>query len=122
MQNPFHGAPPDAEEREVQMPEGHGEPLTDAEVFDALPQEAQDEIRADVARLRANLPIGEIMNDEPVGIGATSAGLLVVKTAHAAYQLMEDGSTVKVSGGPNGMVVRTYLNGDEVANPPGFGS
>ncbi|HEX2149247.1 MAG TPA: hypothetical protein VHI31_03610 [Actinomycetota bacterium] len=102
------------------MAEGHGEPLTDAQVFEELPEEAKDEIRADVARLRANLPIGEIMNDEPVGIGATSAGLLVVKTAHAAYQLMEDGSTVKVSGGPNGMIVRTYLNGDLVENPPGF--
>jgi hypothetical protein len=27
---------------------------------------------------------------------------------------------VKVSGGPNGMVVRTYLNGDLVDNPKGF--
>jgi hypothetical protein len=33
---------------------------------------------------------------------------------------MSDGSTVKVSGGPNGMIVRTYLNGDLVDNPPGF--
>jgi hypothetical protein len=35
---------------------------------------------------------------------------------------MEDGSTVKVSGGPNVMVVRTYLNGDLVDNPEGFGA
>lgn len=102
------------------MAEGHGEPLTDAEAFEALPDEAKDEIRADVARLRANLPIGEIMNDEPVGIGATSTGLLVVKTAHAAYQLTKAGSTVKVSGGPNGNVVHTYLNGDLIDNPPEF--
>lgn len=104
------------------MPDGHGEPLTDAEAFEALPEEAKVEIRVDIARLRANLPIGEIMNDEPVGIGVTSAGLLVVKTAHAAYQLTKDGSTVKVSGGPKGTVVRTFQNGELIDNPPGFES
>ena len=102
------------------MPEGHGEPLTDASAFEALPEEAKQQIRMDVARLRANLPPGEIMNDEPVGIGATSAGLLVIKTAHAAYQLMTDGSTVKVSRGPSGMVIRTYRFGEVVDNPPDF--
>lgn len=102
------------------MAEGHGEPLSDAGAFDALPQEVQDEIRIDVARLRANLPVGEIMNDEPVGIGATSDGLLVIKTAHAAYQLMRNGSTVKVSGSPDGTKVRTYLNGEVIDNPAGF--
>lgn len=104
------------------MPEGHGEPLTDASAFEALPEEAKQEIRMDVARLRANLPPGEIMNDEPVGIGATSAGLLVIKTAHAAYQLMKDGSTVKVSRGPSGMVIRTYRLGEVVENSPDFGA
>lgn len=79
------------------------------------------QIRLDVARLRANLPPGEIMNDEPVGIGATSAGLLVIKTAHAAYQLLTDGSTVKVSRGPDGMKIRTYRFGEVVENPEGFG-
>ena len=102
------------------MPEGHGDPLTDAAAFEALPEEVKAEIRADVALLRANLPPGEIMNDEPVGIGATSAGLLVIKTAHAAYQLMEDGSTVKVSRGPDGMKIRTYLHGELVDNPVGL--
>lgn len=102
------------------MPDGHGEPLTDAAAFEALPEEAKDEVRADVARLRANLPPGEIMNDEPIGIGATSAGLLVIKTAHAAYQLMEDGSTVKVSRGPDGMKITTYRHGQVVENPEGL--
>ncbi len=102
------------------MPDGHGQPLTDAEAFEALPEEAKDEIRVDLARLQANLPIGEIMHDEPVGIGATSTGLLVIKTAHAAYQLIEDGSTVKVSGGPNGVVVKTYRTGELVDNPKGY--
>ncbi|HEX2053121.1 MAG TPA: hypothetical protein VHJ78_05255 [Actinomycetota bacterium] len=100
------------------MPDGHGEPLTDAAAFEALPEEAKEEIRADVARIKSNLPPGEIMNDEPVGIGATSAGLLVIKTAHAAYQLMEDGSTVKVSRGPSGMVIKTFVDGRLVENPP----
>ena len=104
------------------MPEGHGDPLTDAAVFEALPEEAREEIRADVARLRSNLPPGEIMNDEPIGIGATSAGHLVIKTAHAAYQLMEDGSTVKVSRGPDGMKIRTYRHGELVENPQGLSS
>ncbi len=102
------------------MLDGHGEPLSDAEAFEALPEEAKEQIRADVALLRSNLPPGEIMNDEPVGIGATSAGLLVVKTAHAAYQLLEDGSTVKVSRGPDGMIIRTYRYGELVETPPDF--
>lgn len=101
------------------MPDGHGEPLSDAAAFEALPEEAKEQIRLDVARLRANLPPGEIMNDEPVGIGATSGGLLVVKTAHAAYQLLEDGSTMKVSRGPDGMKIETYRFGELVDNPPG---
>jgi hypothetical protein len=103
------------------MPDGHGDPLTDAEAFEALPEDIKAEIRADVALLRANLPPGEIMNDEPVGLGATSAGLLVIKTAHAAYQLTKDGSTVKVSPGPDGMKIRTYRHGELIENPPGFG-
>lgn len=102
------------------MPDGHGEPLSDAEAFEALPEEVKNEIRADVAVLRSNLPPGEIMNDEPVGIGATSAGHLVVKTAHAAYQLMADGSTVKVSRGPDGMKIQTYRYGELVDNPSDF--
>ncbi|HVL52498.1 MAG TPA: hypothetical protein VM754_13480, partial [Actinomycetota bacterium] len=89
---------------------------------EALPEEAKEQIRADVAVLRSNLPPGEIMNDEPVGIGATSAGLLVIKTAHAAYQLLKDGSTMKVSRGPDGMVVRTYRFGELVDNPPDLSS
>jgi len=102
------------------MPDGHGEPLSDADAFEALPEEAKEQIRADVAVLRSNLPPGEIMNDEPVGIGATSAGLLVIKTAHAAYQLLRDGSTMKVSRGPDGMVIHTYRFGELVDNPPDF--
>jgi hypothetical protein len=93
------------------MVEGHGEPLKDAAAFEALPEEVQEEIRADVALLRSNLPPGELSEADPVGIGVTSGGLLIVKTAHAAYQLMEDGSTVKATGGPAGMELITYRNG-----------
>jgi hypothetical protein len=103
------------------MAEGHGEPLKDAVAFDALPEDVKDEIRADVALLRSNLPPGELSEADPVGIGVTSGGLLIVKTAHAAYQLMEDGSTVRATGGPAGMELVTFRNGMVVDNqgPPG---
>ncbi|MDQ4148821.1 MAG: hypothetical protein M3164_02320, partial [Actinomycetota bacterium] len=84
--------------RSDSMTNGHGTPLSDAAAFDSLPPEVQEEIRNDFARLRANLPTDELKEDEPVGIGATSAGLLVIKTPRGAYQLMEDGSTLRVRG------------------------
>lgn len=95
------------------MGDGHGTPLSDAAAFESLPPDVQDEIRADFAKLRANLPLGELTDDEPVGIGATSGGLLVIKTSAGAYQLMEDGSTVRVRGMPGGSreMVR-FLNGE----------
>lgn len=100
------------------MQDGHGDPLRDAAAYDALPDEAKQELLSDVARLQANLPQGEIMPDEPIGIGATSRGFLVIKTAHAAYQLLADGSTVKVTRGPDGMLIRTYRDRELVDNPP----
>jgi hypothetical protein len=93
------------------MSDGHGTPLTDTAGFDALPAEAQDEIRADFAKLRSNLPPGELLDDEPVGIGATSGGLLVLKTASGAYQLMEDGSTIRARSGPEGMEMVRFKDG-----------
>ena len=95
----------------MQISEGHGEPLKDAAAFEALPDDVKDEIRADVAFLKSNLPPGELNDDDPVGIGVTSGGLLVLKAAHAAYQLMEDGSTVKAVGGPDGLQLITYRQG-----------
>lgn len=100
------------------MDQGHGSPLRDAAAFDALPEDVKDDIRADVALLRSNLPPGEISEDEPVGIGATSSGHLVIKTAHAAYQLMEDGSTVKAFAGEGGLRLVTYRGGKPVAGSP----
>lgn len=99
------------------MEQGHGSPLRDAAAFDALPDDAKEEIRADVARLRSNLPPGELSEDEPVGIGVTSSGHLVIKTAHAAYQLMEDGSTVKALGCRGKVRLLTYCDGNLVADP-----
>ncbi|MEX2551516.1 MAG: hypothetical protein WD627_00745 [Actinomycetota bacterium] len=93
------------------MAEGHGEPLKNAAAFEALPEDIQEEIRSDVALLRSNLPPGELSEADPVGIGVTSGGLLIVKTAHAAYQLMEDGSTLKATGGPAGMELITFRDG-----------
>lgn len=103
------------------MTQGHGEPMKDASAFDALPDEIRQQIGADVALLRSNLPPGELTDDDPVGIGATSSGLLVLRTAHAAYQLMSDGSTVKASGRPGGVVLVTYRNGVVIDNAPGAG-
>jgi hypothetical protein len=100
--------------------QGHGEPLKDSAAFDALPEDVKDEIRADVARLRSNLPPGELSDDDPVGIGVTSGGLLVLKAAHAAYQLMEDGSTVKATGGPGGLELLTYRDGELVGRQSGL--
>ena len=80
------------------MANGHGTPLSDARAFESLPEDVQEEIRADFARLSSNLPAGELNEDDPVGIGSTSAGLLVIKTPRGAYQLMEDGSTVRIRG------------------------
>jgi hypothetical protein len=57
--------------------------------------------------------------DDPVGIGVTSGGLLVIKAAHAAYQLMEDGSTVKATAGPKGLQLVTYRNGEVVEGDTG---
>lgn len=88
--------------------------MKDAAAFDVLPEEVKDEIRADVARLRSNLPPGELSEDDPVGLGVTSEGLLVLKAAHAAYQLLEDGSTLKATGGPAGLELITYLDGEVV--------
>ncbi|MGQ0678167.1 MAG: hypothetical protein ACT4OM_00660 [Actinomycetota bacterium] len=96
------------------MTQAHGEPLKDASAFDRLPADIQEEIRADVALLRSNLPPGELGQDDPVGIGVTSGGLLVLKSAHAAYQLMEDGSTVKAAGGSAGMRLVTFRDGHVV--------
>lgn len=102
------------------MPNGHGEPLTEAGTFEALPDNVKEDIRADLALLQMNLPVGEIMTDEPIGLGVTSGGLLVIKTAHAAYQLTDDGSTVKVNRGPDGLLIRTYRDGELIDNPPEF--
>lgn len=93
------------------MPEGHGDPLKDAAAFEALPEDIKQQIRTDVALLRSNLPPGELTDADPVGIGVTSGGLLVLRAAHAAYQLMEDGSTVKAYGGTAGIQMITYRNG-----------
>ncbi len=107
------------------MTDGHGTPLTDAADFDALPNEVQDQIRADFATLRANLPPGELRDDEPVGIGATSGGMLVLKTAAGAYQLMEDGSTVRARSGAEGLEVVRFKQGsvieEEVVQRPAAG-
>lgn len=100
------------------MAEGHGDPLKDAAAFEALPEDIKDEIRSDVALLRSNLPPEELSDEDPVGIGVTSGGLLVLRAAHAAYQLMEDGSTMKAYGGAAGMQMITYRNGMVVDNQP----
>lgn len=92
----------------------HGTPLMDAAAFDALPDNVKEEIRADFARLKANLPDGELPDDEQAGIGATSAGLLIVKTETAAYQLMEDGSTMRARPGPDGMELLQFFGGEVV--------
>ena len=88
----------------------------DAAAFDALPDSVKEEIRADFARLKANLPEGELPDDEQVGIGATSAGLLIVKTETAAYQLMADGSTLRArpvrGAGANSMELVQFLDGE----------
>jgi hypothetical protein len=55
-----------------------------------------------------------LSEDDPVGIGVTSGGRLVIKAAHAAYQLMEDGSTVKATAGPSGLQLVTYRDGEVV--------
>lgn len=99
----------------------HGEPLKDATAFEALPDEVREEIRTDVARLRSNLPPGELSDDDPVGIGVTSGGLLVIRAAHAAYQLMEDGSTVKATAGPGGLQLVTYRDGEVVVGDTRLG-
>lgn len=97
----------------MRIPEGHGEPLKNSAAFEALDKDIQQEISADVALLRSNLPPGELSEADPVGIGVTSGGLLVLRAAHAAYQLMEDGSTLKAFGGPGGMQMITFRNGHE---------
>jgi hypothetical protein len=96
------------------MTDGHGTPLTDAAAFDALPEEVRDQIRADFALLRANLPPGELQDDEPVGIGATSAGMLILKTGAGAYQLMEDGSTLRARPGAEGMELVRFKDGSVI--------
>lgn len=78
----------------------------DGAAFDGLPDEVKEEIRADFAELKANLPDGELSDDEQVGIGATTAGLLIVKTETAAYQLMADGSTLRAK--PGGKLVQFF--------------
>lgn len=107
------------------MPEGHGTPLTDAAAFDALPAEVQDQIRGDFATLRSNLPPGELRDDEAIGIGATSGGMLVVKTAAGAYQLMEDGSTIRARPGAEGLEMVRFKDGrvieEEVVRRPPAG-
>ncbi len=105
------------------MSDPHGTPITDAAAFDALPADVQDQIRADFATLRGNLPPGELQDDEPVGIGATSGGMLVLKTAEGAYQLMEDGSTLRARPGTEGLELVRFKDGsviDEevVTRPP----
>ncbi len=87
----------------------------DAAAFDALPDSVKEEIRADFARLKANLPAGELPDDEQAGIGATSAGLLIVKTETAAYQLMADGSTLRARPERGaGMELVQFLEGEVV--------
>lgn len=99
------------------MAEGHGEPLKDEAAFEALPEDIKEEIRADVALLRSNLPPGELPDDQPVGLGATSGGFLVVRAGHAAYQLTADGATIKVSGSPKGLILTTYRDGRVIEGP-----
>jgi len=94
------------------MAESHGTPLMDSAAFEALPDEVKEEIQADFVRLKANLPEGELPDDKPAGIGATSAGLLIVKTETAAYQLMEDGSTMRARPGPDGMELLQFKDGE----------
>jgi hypothetical protein len=107
------------------MTEGHGTPLSDAAAFDALPEEVQDQIRADFATLRSNLPHGELRDDEAIGIGATSAGMLVLKTAAGAYQLMEDGTTLRARPGAEGLELVRFKDGrvieEEVVRRPADG-
>lgn len=107
------------------MSDPHGTPLTDSAAFDALPADVQDQIRADFATLRGNLPPGELQDDEPVGIGATSGGMLVLKTAAGAYQLMEDGSTLRARPGAEGLELVRFKDGsvieEEVVTRPAPG-
>lgn len=99
------------------MAEGHGDALKDEAAFEALPEDVKDEVRADVSLLRSNLPPGELPDDQPVGIGATSGGYLVVRAGHAAYQLTADGATIKASGSANGVVLTTYKDGEIIEGP-----
>lgn len=99
------------------MAEGHGDPIKDEAAFEALPEDVKDEIRADVSLLRSNLPPGELPEEQPVGIGATSEGFLVVRAGHAAYQLTADGATIKVSGSAEGLLLTTYKDGRVVEGP-----
>lgn len=99
------------------MAEGHGDPLKDEAAFEALPEDVKDEIRADVSLLRSNLPPGELPDDQPVGIGTTAGGFLVVRAGHAAYQLTADGATIKAAGGPQGVMLTTYRQGEVVEGP-----
>ena len=107
------------------MTDGHGTPLSDAAAFDALPADVQDQIRADFATLRGNLPLGELQDDEPVGIGATSGGMLVLKTAAGVYQLMEDGSTLRARPGTEGLELTRFKDGtvieEELVTRPSSG-
>jgi hypothetical protein len=88
-----------------------------ADEFLSLPEDVREELRADLVRLQANLPEGEITPGEPIGIGATSGGLLVVRTIRAAYQLMEDGSTMRAVRSDEGFELTRFRDGQVVSSP-----
>ncbi|MGH2705773.1 MAG: hypothetical protein ACRDJ4_11955 [Actinomycetota bacterium] len=96
----------------------HGSPMFGADEFLALPEDVREELRSDLARLQANLPEGEIAALEPIGLGATSGGLLVVRTARAAYQLMDDGSTMRAVRSEDGFELTRFRDGQVISNPP----
>ena len=97
------------------MTDLHGTPLTSDIDFDLLPDEIQEEIRADFAALKANLPPSELPEHEEAGIGATSSGYLVVKTKIAAYQLMEDGSTMRARPTDEGLEMVHFKDGEAIS-------